>query len=73
MLRLIDLELCEEVRFLRVHLSSMGLGQLTQDDHIALADAASDKLIDEALLVLERHLSNASRTIRAYLNRQVKP
>jgi len=24
-------------------------------------------------LVLERHLSNASRTIRAYLNRQVKP
>ncbi|MFK3910213.1 GntR family transcriptional regulator [Pseudomonas alabamensis] len=73
LLRLIDNELSEEERFLRFHLSSMGLGQLTQDDHTALADAASDKLIDEALLVLERHLSNASRTIRAYLNRQVKP
>ncbi|MDO7912808.1 GntR family transcriptional regulator [Pseudomonas sp. 22-AL-CL-001] len=73
LLRLIDNELNEEERFLRFHLSSMGLGQLTQDDHTALADAASDKLIDEALLVLERHLSNASRTIRAYLNRQVKP
>ncbi|MBA1190927.1 GntR family transcriptional regulator [Pseudomonas entomophila] len=72
LLRLIDNELSEEERFLRFHLSSMGLGQLTQDDHNALADAASDKLIDEALLVLERHLSNASRTIRAYLNRQVK-
>lgn len=73
LLRLIDNELSEEERFLRFHLSSMGLGQLTQDDHTALADAASDKLIDEALLVLERHLSNASRTIRAYLNRQLKP
>lgn len=73
LLRLIDNELSEEERFLRFHLSSMGLGQLTQDDHTALADAASDKLLDEALLVLERHLSNASRTIRAYLNRQLKP
>ena len=73
LLRLIDNELSEEERFLRFHLSSMGLGQLTQDDHTALAEAASDKLIDEALLVLERHLSNASRTIRAYLNRQLKP
>lgn len=73
LLRLIDNELSEEERFLRFHLSSMGLGQLTQDDHTALTDAASDKLLDEALLVLERHLSNASRTIRAYLNRQLKP
>ncbi|MDH0733763.1 GntR family transcriptional regulator [Pseudomonas sichuanensis] len=70
LLRLIEIELNEEERFLRFHLSSMGLGKLTQDDHIALTDAASDKLVDEAVKLLEAHLNNASRTIRKYLDRQ---
>lgn len=70
LLRMIEIELNEEERFLRFHLSSMGLGKLTQDDHIALVNAASDKLVDEAVGVLERHLNNASRTIRNYLDSQ---
>lgn len=70
LLRMIENELNEEERFLRFHLSSMGLGKLTQDDHTALVDAASDKLVDEAVEVLEKHLNNASRTIRNYLNKQ---
>nr|WP_269807533.1 GntR family transcriptional regulator [Pseudomonas sp. NMI795_08] len=70
LLRLIEIELNEEERFLRFHLSSMGLGKLTQDDHIALTDAASDKLVDEAVRLLEAHLNNASRTIRKYLDSQ---
>lgn len=70
LLRLIEIELNEEERFLRFHLSSMGLGKLTQDDHIGLVDAASDKLVDEAVAVLERHLNNAKRTISNYLNQQ---
>lgn len=70
LLRLIEIELNEEERFLRFHLSSMGLGKLTQDDHIALTDAASDKLVDEAVKLLEAHLNNAARTIRKYLDRQ---
>ncbi|MEW4951998.1 GntR family transcriptional regulator [Pseudomonas asiatica] len=70
LLRLIEDELNEEERFLRFHLSSMGLGKLTQDDHNALADAAGDKLVDEAVTVLERHLNNASRVIRKYLDTQ---
>ncbi|WP_369989016.1 GntR family transcriptional regulator [Pseudomonas xanthosomatis] len=70
LLRLIEIELNEEERFLRFHLSSMGLGKLTQDDHIALVDAASDKLVDEAVKMLEAHLNNAARTIRNYLDRQ---
>lgn len=70
LLRLIEVELNEEERFLRFHLSSMGLGKLTQDDHIALVDAASDRLVDEAVKILEQHLNNAARTIRAYLNKQ---
>lgn len=70
LLRLIEIELNEEERFLRFHLSSMGLGKLTQDDHIALADAASDKLVDEAVRLLEAHLNKAAQTIRHYLDRQ---
>ena len=71
LLRLIEDELNEEERFLRFHLSSMGLGKLTQDDHNALVNAASDKLVDEAVAVLERHLNSASRVIRKYLDTQL--
>ena len=70
LLRLIDNELCQEERFLRFHLSSMGLGKLTQDDHNGLVDAANDKAIDEAIVVLQRHLRNAMKTIRNYLDKQ---
>ena len=70
LLRLIENELNEEERFLRFHLSSMGLGKLTQDDHYALVDAASDKLVDEAVAVLEQHLNSGARMIRNYLDMQ---
>ncbi|MFK3820491.1 GntR family transcriptional regulator [Pseudomonas sp. NPDC089407] len=70
LLRLIENELNEEERFLRFHLSSMGLGKLTQDDHNALVDAASDKLVDEAVAVLEQHLNSGARVIRRYLDSQ---
>jgi len=71
LLRLIEIELNEEERFLRFHLSSMGLGKLTQDDHNALVDAASDKLVDEAVKVLEQHLNKAARVRKAYLEKQL--
>ncbi|MBV6286696.1 GntR family transcriptional regulator [Pseudomonas aegrilactucae] len=67
LLRLIDSELCEEARFLRFHLSSMGLGKLTQDDHIALVDAAQHKRVDEAVQLLEQHLNKGMQAIRQYL------
>lgn len=71
LLRLIEDELNEEERFLRFHLSSMGLGKLTQDDHNALVDAAGDKLVDKAVAALEQHLNTASRVIRHYLDTQL--
>ncbi|WP_145193593.1 GntR family transcriptional regulator [Pseudomonas sp. URMO17WK12:I11] len=71
LLRLIENELNEEERFLRFHLSSMGLGKLTQDDHNALVDAAAEKNVGEAVKVLEQHLNSASRVIRAYLDKQL--
>ena len=70
LLRLIDSELNEEERFLRFHLSAMGLGKLTQDDHNALVDAASDKRVDDAVEILAEHLNKGARTIRRYLDAQ---
>ena len=67
LLDLIERELNEEERFLRFHLSSMGLGKLTQDDHRALLEAVSAKDIDAAVALLERHLEKACVTIRRYL------
>ncbi|MCY1445304.1 hypothetical protein D9M71_618130 [compost metagenome] len=48
----------------------MGLGKLTQDDHIGLVDAANDKSVEDAIRILERHLNNGAKTIKAYLSRQ---
>jgi DNA-binding GntR family transcriptional regulator len=67
LLDLIERELNEEERFLRFHLSSMGLGKLTQDDHRALLEAVSTKDTDTAVALLERHLEKACVTIRRYL------
>jgi len=70
LLDLIERELNEEERFLRFHLSSMGLGKLSQDDHRALLDAARAKDIATAVVLLERHLEKASITMRRYLEQQ---
>ncbi|MBV4488980.1 GntR family transcriptional regulator [Pseudomonas oryzicola] len=71
LLRLIEDELNQEERFLRFHLSSMGLGKLTQDDHNALVDAACAKQVEEAISVLEKHLNTAAGVIRKYLDTQL--
>ncbi|SDB67112.1 DNA-binding transcriptional regulator, GntR family [Pseudomonas sp. NFACC23-1] len=73
LLDLIERELNEEERFLRFHLSSMGLGKLSQDDHRALLDAARAKDIDTAVALLERHLEKASVTMRRYLEQSSNP
>ncbi|MBC3365580.1 GntR family transcriptional regulator [Pseudomonas sp. SWRI154] len=68
LLDLIEHELNEEERFLRFHLSSMGLGKLTQDDHRAMLAAAAAKDIVQTVYLLENHLEKASVTMRRYLN-----
>ena len=69
LLDLVERELNEEERFLRFHLSSMGLGKLTQDDHRAMLAAATAKDIDQAVRLLEEHLEKASVTMRRHLER----
>lgn len=67
LLRLVEEGLNEEERFLRFNLSAMGLGKLSQDDHWALLDAASDKAIDSAVAMLEQHLNRGVAAVTQYL------
>jgi DNA-binding GntR family transcriptional regulator len=67
LLRLVEDGLNEEERFLRFNLSAMGLGKLVQDDHWALLSAASEKAVDKAVDMLERHLNRGVETITRYL------
>lgn len=69
LLDLVERELNEEERFLRFHLSSMGLGKLTQDDHRAMLAAASAKDVGQAVHLLEEHLEKAAVTMRRHLER----
>ncbi|MEB0042873.1 MULTISPECIES: GntR family transcriptional regulator [unclassified Pseudomonas] len=67
LLRLIDESLKEEERFLRFNLSAMGLGKLSQEDHWALLNAASEKATDKAVELLEQHLNRGVEAINQYL------
>ncbi|HBN8602315.1 TPA: GntR family transcriptional regulator [Pseudomonas aeruginosa] len=71
LLRLIDNELQEEERFLRFHLSAMGLGEMAQDDHKTLVALAAAGNTEGAAEVLRKHLQMASDTIRSYLERRL--
>lgn len=68
LLRLIEQELNEEERFLRFHVSSMGLGKPKQDEHIELVNAVQERDIERAVDILQNHLTRASNTIREYLD-----
>lgn len=70
LLRLITSELADEDRYLRFHLAELGTGQLAQDEHRQMLDHAVHGAIDEAVAVLQRHISAAGDTIEAYFQRR---
>lgn len=71
LLRLVDNELQEEERFLRFHLSALGLEEMAQDDHLALVALAEAGDCPGAMAVLGRHLHQASTTIKHYLDKRM--
>lgn len=70
LLRMVESELQDEERLLRFHLAALGIEELAQDDHRALIEAARGQAVEEAVRVLERHISFAAQTIQNYLNRR---
>lgn len=71
LLRLIDHELQEEERFLRFHLSALGLGEMAQDDHKALVSLAEAGDFETAASILHQHLYQASKTMKQYLDQHM--
>lgn len=67
LLQLVEEGLHEEERFLRFNLESMGLGQLSQDDHRQLLAAARAHDVVLTVELLTRHLQRGIDAITHYL------
>ncbi|EJN20417.1 MULTISPECIES: GntR family transcriptional regulator [unclassified Pseudomonas] len=67
LLRLVEDGLNEEERFLRFNLEAMGLGKISQDDHRALLQAASDGDVEGSVTLLVQHLNRGVEVITRFL------
>ena len=67
LLRLVEQGLVEEERFVRFNLVKMGLGKASQDDHIALLEAARSADVPRSIELLCAHLQRAVDAIERYL------
>ena len=67
LLKLVEDGLNEEERFLRFNLKSMGLGKLSQHDHLELVQLAESGAIDATVNVLAYHLNRGVEAINTYL------
>jgi DNA-binding GntR family transcriptional regulator len=67
LLRLVEDGLNEEERFLRFNLEAMGLGKISQDDHRALLQAASDGDVEGSVTMLVQHLNRGVEVITRFL------
>lgn len=68
LLKLVESGLTEEERFLRFNLKSMGLGEISQEDHRELLKLVEKKAIAESIQMLEQHLRRGMEVITHYLN-----
>lgn len=60
LLRLVERMLVEHDRYLRFHLAMLGRDRMSQDDHIAMVRAASDRDTETGIAVLQRHIDVAA-------------
>jgi len=67
LLKLVEDGLNEEERFLRFNLEHMGLGKLSQDDHLQLLEMAERGDIDATVGALAQHLNRGVEAINDYL------
>jgi DNA-binding GntR family transcriptional regulator len=67
LLKLVEDGLNEEERFLRFNLKYMGLGKLSQHDHLELLQMAESGAIDSTVSALAHHLNRGVEAINEYL------
>ncbi len=68
LLKLVEDGLNEEERFLRFNLEQMGLGKLSQHDHLELLQMAEAGAIESTVSALAHHLNRGVEAINKYLN-----
>ncbi|MDH0749400.1 GntR family transcriptional regulator [Pseudomonas sp. GD03842] len=68
LLKLVEDGLNEEERFLRFNLKHMGLGKLSQHDHLELLQMAEAGDVDSTVSALTQHLNRGVAAITTYLN-----
>jgi DNA-binding GntR family transcriptional regulator len=67
LLKLVEEGLNEEERFLRFNLKSMGLGKLSQHDHLELLQMAEAGAVEPTINALVHHLNRGVEAINKYL------
>lgn len=67
LLKLVEEGLNEEERFLRFNLKSMGLGKVSQHDHLELLQMAEAGAVEATISALVHHLNRGVEAINKYL------
>jgi DNA-binding GntR family transcriptional regulator len=67
LLKLVEDGLNEEERFLRFNLKYMGLGKLSQHDHMELLQMAAEGAVEATVHALAHHLNRGVEAINTYL------
>lgn len=70
LLQLVEKQLSIEDRYLRFHLSAMGREHMSQDEHLAMVDAAINQDLDRAEEVVRKHLVKAAIELEKFFNRK---
>lgn len=70
LLQLVEKQLSVEDRYLRFHLSAMGREHMSQDEHVAMVDAAASHDLDRAEALVRQHLTKAAIALENFFDRK---
>lgn len=70
LLQLVEKQLSVEDRYLRFHLSAMGREHMSQDEHLAMVEAATHQDLDRAETLVRNHLLKAAIALENFFDRK---
>lgn len=70
LLQLVEKQLSVEDRYLRFHLSAMGREHMSQDEHLAMVEAATHQDLDRAEALVRKHLIKAAIALENFFDRK---
>ena len=70
LLQMVEKQLSVEDRYLRFHLSAMGREHMSQDEHLAMVEAAAHHDLDRAEELVRKHLTKAAIALENFFDRK---